>query len=302
MTKIVELLENPKSDDDAKVLKINKLIGNSGQLLFDPFLPSIDFVHVGEGFFVRLKDENHKKIFNDWITSLYDELSKKDSIDEIIPIFNDKVKGFINLFEKGKKISESSIRGFYGELLELKDRLEEISRNQELNITDEEVLEGWHRPSPALHDFDYNHESVEIKTTGRSSGKIKISNEHQLTALNDKTLKIRIITLELIEKSNKDSVAELYLEIFNSLSDVNKVYFAKKCYSDTFFKYRGPEDMPINFKISVIDSSYYIVDQVKFPRISADNAEEKSIQGVMNGISSVKYSIDISSIEEFKCN
>ena len=60
--------------------------------------------------------------------------------------------------------------------------------------------------------------------------------------------------------------------------------------------------MPTNYKISIIDSSYYNVDQDKFPRISADNVEEKSRQGIMNGISNVKYSLDISSIEEFKCN
>ena len=60
--------------------------------------------------------------------------------------------------------------------------------------------------------------------------------------------------------------------------------------------------MPTNYKISVIESSYYNVDQDKFPRISADNVGEKTRQGIMNGISNVKYSIDISSIEEFKCN
>jgi hypothetical protein len=293
MSDIVELLKSPNFNNEINVLKIKYLSGSKGKLLFIPKLTSIDFSIIEGELFIALMDEAIKDNFNDWISSLYEKLKSKKTIDEVIDVYNKNVKSFIKLFQKSKEISREMIRGLFGELLELKKQLN-------TDLSQEEVLNGWHRPSPALHDFDYDNETIEIKTAGRSTREIRISNEFQLTAIGSKKLKLRVITLDLI-KSDKDSVAQLYTEINNVLDDENKMSFAIKCYNDAFFPYMGPDEMPIKFKINEIDSFYYDVDQEKFPRISAENAEDNPTQGVMNGISGVKYKIDLSSIEKFKC-
>ena len=282
----------PEVEGAANMLKIQ--LDGKRKMLFLPKLARVNFTFISGFLYVSLIDDDIKEIFEGWITDLSERLNQQSSIDEVIIVFNRSMKQFLKLFAKNKEIGREKISGLYGELLELESQLDG-------ELSDVDVLNGWHRPSPALHDFDYNSESVEIKTTGRTTGRIKITNEHQLTAINMKSLKIRIIILELVE-SSKDSLGELYLKIYNRLKDDCKQDFASKCYTDTKFAYLGPEEMPTNYKISVIESSYYNVDQDKFPRISADNVGEKTRQGIMNGISNVKYSIDISSIEEFKCN
>lgn len=293
MSDIVELLKSPNVNNEINVLKIKYLSGSKGKLLFIPKLSSIDFSIIEGELFIALMDEAIKDNFNDWIFSLYEKLKSKKTIEEVIDVYNKNIRSFIKLFQKSKEISREKIRGLFGELLELKKQLNTDS-------SQEEVLNGWHRPSPALHDFDYDNETIEIKTAGRSTREIRISNEFQLTAIGSKKLKLRVITLDLI-KSDKDSVAELYNEIHNVLDVENKMSFAIKCYNDAFFPYMGPDEMPIKFKINEIDSFYYDVDQEKFPRISSENADDNPTQGVMNGISGVKYKIDLSSIEKFKC-
>ena len=99
-------------------------------------------------------------------------------------------------------------------------------------------------------------------------------------------------TTDLIEKSFDDSIGKLYTEIKNSLDEVLSMLFEIKCAEDTFCKYLGPEFMPLDYKLYEIEHSYYNVDQEEFPRISNVNVE--------NGISNVKYELDLSVIEDFK--
>ena len=186
---------------------------------------------------------------------------------------------------KVKKLNHAKARGFYGELLELKKQFNE-------NENQNEVLNGWHRPAPANHDFDYENHSLEIKTIGRTSSTIKISSEYQLTSFNNKQLILKISKIDLIEKSLDDSIGKLYTEIKNSFEGALSVLFEIKCAEDTFCKYLGPELMPLDYKLTEIDHSYYNVDQEKLPRISSNSLE--------SGISNVKYELDLSAIEDFK--
>ena len=160
------------------------------------------------------------------------------------------------------------------------------------NENQNEVLNGWHRPAPANHDFDYENYSLEIKTIGRTSSTVKISSEYQLTSFNNKQLILKISKIDLIEKSLDDSIGKLYTEIKNSFEGALSVLFEIKCAEDTFCKYLGPELMPLDYKLTEIEHSYYNVDQEKLPRISSNSLE--------SGISNVEYELDLSAIEEFK--
>ena len=52
--------------------------------------------------------------------------------------------------------------------------------------------------------------------------------------------------------------------------------------------------MKMPFKITPLESNYYLVDQQRFPRIGKDT--------LIPGVSVQKYFVDLSSIDQFKEN
>ena len=285
MNSLVELIENKRENVTTRILKINDISLDYYKILFTPKLENTDFKYFDNQVFIELKNENFREQYDLWIISLYSKLKTQSNLEELIQQFNIEIKRFIAFFMKAKKLSHAKARGFYGELLELKKQFNE-------NENQNEVLNGWHRPAPANHDFDYENYSLEIKTIGRTSSTVKISSEYQLTSFNNKQLILKISKIDLIEKSLDDSIGKLYTEIKNSFEGALSVLFEIKCAEDTFCKYLGPELMPLDYKLTEIEHSYYNVDQEKLPRISSDSLE--------SGISNVEYELDLSAIEEFK--
>ena len=285
MNSLVELIENKRENVTTRILKINDISLDYYKILFTPKLEITDFKYFDNQVFIELKNENFREQYDLWIISLYSKLKTQSNLEELIQQFNIEIKRFIAFFMKAKKLSHAKARGFYGELLELKKQFNE-------NENQNEVLNGWHRPAPANHDFDYENYSLEIKTIGRTSSTVKISSEYQLTSFNNKQLILKISKIDLIEKSLDDSIGKLYTEIKNSFEGALSVLFEIKCAEDTFCKYLGPELMPLDYKLTEIEHSYYNVDQEKLPRISSDSLE--------SGISNVEYELDLSAIEEFK--
>ena len=285
MNSLVELIENKRENVTTRILKINDISLDYYKILFTPKLENTDFKYFDNQVFIELKNENFREQYDLWIISLYSKLKTQSNLEELIQQFNIEIKRFIAFFMKAKKLSHAKARGFYGELLELKKQFNE-------NENQNEVLNGWHRPAPANHDFDYENYSLEIKTIGRTSSTVKISSEYQLTSFNNKQLILKISKIDLIEKSLDDSIGKLYTEIKNSFEGALSVLFEIKCAEDTFCKYLGPELMPLDYKLTEIEHSYYNVDQEKLPRISSNSLE--------SGISNVNYELDLSAIEDFK--
>jgi len=286
MNNLVQLIEKTKTENVTRILKISSINSDYYKILFTPKLQNTDFKYLNNEVFITLNNEVFRGQYDVWILDLYKKLKDENSIENVIDVFNREIKSFIKFFEKEKKLSREKVIGFYGELLELKRMLSES------DLERQDVLNGWHRPAPANQDFDYKDYSIEIKTIGRTSTSIKIATEHQLTSLDSKLLKLKVSRIDLVDKNFEDSTGKLYLEILNILEGTQKNIFQSKCAEDTFCKYLGPELMPLDYKLNEIESFFYNVDQKKFPRISLKNID--------NGISHVKYDIDLSSIEEFK--
>jgi hypothetical protein len=269
-----------------KILLINVVDPNIYRLFFVPKLKNINFIYINNSLVIELKDERFRDKFNDWIEVLYQNLVIYDDINLIISRFNEEIRELILFSSKEKEITTEKIKGLYGELLELKRLLNFDLSNIQF------ALEGWHRPSPSNHDFDYEKYSLEVKTVGRSSTKIKISSEYQLEMVEQKELLLKVSKIDLVEKSSIDSLGEIYQEICEILIETPlKAIFDSKCADDVYFSYLGPKKMPFSFKIWEIESSFYKVDDL-FPKISS--------YLLKRGISNVKYDIDISSIESFK--
>jgi hypothetical protein len=269
-----------------KILIINFKLNSDLKKVFTPKLENIGFSKYENQLSIRLKKIEYREHFNEWIEVVFEKM--KSCENKNIEFLNREIKTIISFGKKEKEITWQMARGLYGELYIL-DKLLEQKEDTEINI-----IESWHRPSPAVHDFDFENHTIEVKTISRESTTIKINSIYQLESQENKTLFLNCLRIEKIEKSNIDSLGLIYNKIINKL-DVNiRNIFEEKCFEDAFFRYLGPEFMPLEFKFIVIDESLYEVNQSTFPRI---NKYE-----INSAISNVSYSIDISSIENYKIN
>ena len=283
---IVKVIESIETDIETKILWLQFDSENNLEALFTPKLANIAFVKVDRTISVTLKNPSFRDFFNDWVTRFIDKIEVNDSSEILIKKFNNEIKAIVLLGQKEKKMSVNTAKGLYAELLVLKQYLDEGK------YTQVEVLQGWHRPAPANHDFDYKDFSLEVKATSRDSATIKITSEHQLMATEDKPLHLYLYRIDTVKKSNEDNLGKLYLIIKKQLETGLDNVFEMKCAEDAFCDYLGPEYMPLDYKFLIIEDLLFNVDQESFPRIKKENLDA--------GLSKISYNLDISSFEKFK--
>lgn len=274
------------NDDNTSMLTIDFEGNTVNDKLYLPKLKYIKFVKSENKLFIYLDDLSIQKYFNEWINDFIDSLLKIDKTINLVEKFNSSLKILIRVGEKDSKMSLNTAKGLYGELLYLKNCLIESKLEKDV------ILEAWHRPSLANHDFVFDEFSIEIKSISKNNTTIKIASEYQLDSLENKNLFLKCYILDDIIQSSIDSLGNLYNEILNLLdSNILKDSFSSKC-SDDITGYLGPELIKLDYNFILIDEITYLVDQDKFPRIQKDQ-----ISPFINNIS---YNIDISSIEPYK--
>lgn len=283
---IARIIESESDGINTKILEIEFPCENDIKALFTPKLENIGFIIVDKIITVNLKNPTFREQFNDWTERFLEKINSNDSSEILIEKFNNEIKAIVLLGQKEKKLSMASARGLYGELLVLKSHLVDEK------YTQDEILEGWHRPAPANHDFDYKDYTLEVKTVSRSNTTFKVTSEDQLASIEEKPLNLQLYRIENINKSQIDSLGLLYLEITEKLQSGLVNVFQIKCAEDAFCEYLGPKHMPLDYKFTIIEDFLYKVDQNDFPRIKKDNLDL--------GISQVSYNLDISSIDNFK--
>lgn len=284
MGETVKIIESSLNQVETKILWIQFNSVNDLKALFTPRLENIGFVKMENTIEVSLKNPSFREFFNDWVIRFLEKI-KDDPSDIRVEKFNKEIKAIIKLGQKEKKLSMNLARGLFGEFLVLKAYL-----NDQI-YTQNEILNGWHRPAPANHDFDYEEFSLEVKTVSRDNTTINITSEHQLMANENKPLHLQLFRIENINLSNVDSLGVLFTEI-SALLDPGLVnIFEIKCSEDPFCEYLGPEFMELDYKFTVIEDFLFNVDQQDFPRIKKENLDP--------GISKTSYNIDISSLTDF---
>lgn len=286
MKEFVKIANAQIQNTETKILIVEFSSEKDLYSLFTPKLQNIDFLKNGKQIQVMLNRPEFRSFFNNWVLNCYTLLRETKTTSERINKFNNEIKAIVLLGQKEKKLSMSSARGLFGEFLVLKNYLNNKKYSQL------KVLEGWHRPAPANHDFDYTDHTIEVKTVSRSITTVKITTEDQLTAADRKELRLCLFKIENVKKSPSDSLGKLFNEIKEVLEPGLINLFEMKCAEDVFCEYLGPEHMPLDYKFIVIEEALYIVDQIEFPRIKKDELD--------NGISKVSYNLDISAIEKFK--
>lgn len=285
-SEVVRIIESKQHDIETKMFWLQFPFKNDLEALFIPKLENMGFILVDNTVTVVLKNPSFRDFFNDWVTRFFEKIQVNDTSKVLIEKFNDEIKAIVLLGQKERKMSMNSAKGLYAEFLVLKKYLVEGK------YTQTEVIEGWHRPAPANHDFDYEDFSLEVKATSRDSTTIKITSEHQLMAIEEKPLHIHIYRIDNINKSSEDSLGNMFIKIKELLDTGLVNIFEMKCVEDAFCKYLGPEHMPLDYKFTVIEDFLYEVDQEKFPRIRKEKID--------SGLSKISYNLDISAIDNFK--
>ena len=283
--KNVRIIDSAESNNNARLLELTFSKKEDIKLLFTPKLKNIGFIPINNVMTVTLKNPDFREYFDNWITNFVKKIESNDS-NNLIEMFNNEIKFLISIGIKERKMSLTAAKGLYAELLLLKSYLSEKESSQI------DVLDGWHRPAPANHDFDYVDYSQEVKAISRNATTIKITSEHQLMAVENKPLLMQLYRIDHVKKSNEDSLGNLYNSIKEMLEPHESNIFEIKCAEDAFCEYLGPKHMPLDYKFITIENFRYNVDQQKFPRIRKEKIDA--------GLSKISYRIDVSSIEEFK--
>jgi hypothetical protein len=286
MANSIRIVEDTNNGVQTKILWISFDLSIDLKILFTPRLENISFIKIDNTVTINLKNPGFREFFNDWVDRFSLKINENEENEIIIEKFNKEIKALILLGKKESKLSWEAARGLYGEFLIIKKYLIE-NRFSQL-----EIIEGWHRPAPSNHDFDYLEFSMEVKTISRDSTTVKITSEFQLDSFENKPLFLNCFRIEKIEKSNVDSLGSLYNEIKLLLNPTIFNLFEIKCVEDTFCEYLGPEKTPLDYKFTIFEDNIYFVDQLLFPRIKK--------QDLNPAISKFSYSIDISSLENFK--
>ena len=186
-------------------------------------------------------------------------------------------------FMAGKKrglLSPEEIRGLFGELTFLCQMIE--------RTTEQEALAAWAGPESVQQDFILGNMAVEVKTlSGRERNSIRISSEDQLDSLNDR-LFLKVFRLSEMPESDKAlSLNGLVIQIADILSDHSEIelYYDKLALAGyaELQEYDNP-------KFVVSEENLYCVNE-EFPKLIRS--------GIPDGISNVRYSIDIERIKEF---
>ena len=144
-------------------------------------------------FVLELLDDSFLDLFDDLIISIYNKIHQETNDREAASIFADTIVKWMNFFIKGgnDKLSESIIRGLFGELIVLKDYLTTLDK---LNVN--EVLKAWQGPYNSPTDFVFDNSLVEVKTKRSDASIVKISSEFQLEEVSGKSLILKVVSIE----------------------------------------------------------------------------------------------------------
>ena len=114
-------------------------------------------------------------------------------------------------------LSREKQKGLYGELVVLQNLLKHHGND---------ALGWWKGPEDGLHDFVHDQTSIEVKTHGKLSKIIKVSNLEQLKPVREGSLQLCCVGITRSETGL--SLNELITEIIESLNQEDRIIFQTK--------------------------------------------------------------------------
>ncbi len=243
---------------------------------------------VDTGYIVlELTDSNYFDLFNDLIISIYNYIYLLEDVDEYSKIFIQMFYKWSEFFDDNKsdKLSLESIEGIFGELIVLKNLIEE-SDSFMLN----DILNSWRGLYDEAHDFVLEEKNIEVKTKNLSHLSVKISSEYQLEEELDKGLELLVLSVEIdfIEgdslKSLLEKIKELVIYKMADFSIILTALAQKNISPSNIFQYD-------NYRFLVQEQIVYDCKQNAFPRLTKANTSK--------AISNIKYKLKLSYLADY---
>lgn len=238
---------------------------------------------------LSLLDDQYSDLFDDLIYSIYYKirqmLEPKAYISEFLLTYYKWSEFFQD--NKGDTLSDETIRGLLGELIYLHEQIKECKAT-ELN----DMLNSWQGPYDTGHDFIGEFKNTEVKTRTISSSGILISSEYQLEIEPNKDLDLLIVTIESDTEgiTLKELIMMIRETIGLKLGDFGIVITALLQKGITMLNL----DTYNHLRYTPIEMSFYKVEESSFPKLIRSELNE--------GISSVKYKINIQAIASYLTN
>lgn len=246
------------------------------------------FVKQGHYLQIKLLDSDFTSLFDDLIISLIYSIKNTASAEEASKNFITCYLKWSTFFTKtlDKKLSNERVIGLWGELSYLLKLIQDACSSVPIN----NILKSWVGPLGASHDFEFSSSSIEVKTKPLNSWMIKISSEYQLDNVDEKPLNLEVISV--IESEHGLSLKDLFMKIKEHinkksgditilLSALEKESLNEECLS----KYS-------KFLFSRKVTETFDCDVDYFPKIK--------VSGLHKAISTVKYSLDVRELQEFR--
>jgi hypothetical protein len=251
-------------------------------------LKGIAFSLLDEGrkmLFIKLVEINYQDIFEKLCCDLIEVIYSCKQYGNIFPKISSRLMSWKKLLANsgGGLLSEIEKQGLYAELCFLLEMLKKESCNY---IS---VINSWCGPEKSQHDFVLGEKAIEIKSiTNSSRNKITISSEDQLYTLLDE-LYLSVYFL-VVHGSGKlgESLNEVVSKIYSELPCVESIAIFEGKLLEAKYIRIPDNDRPL-FSVKEV-TNYDVVEN--FPRIIPSS--------LSNGVGSVKYKIDVSSIGKYK--
>jgi hypothetical protein len=235
---------------------------------------------------LKLSNIQYNDLFNDLIISLYNKVKLLHAPGEYTGILLDAFYRWSDFFEDNHSdvLSSKAVMGLAGELHYL---AWEIQHSDPIRIN--EILEAWQGPFEHGNDFVFNGRNVEVKTKMTDALDVRISSEFQLQPEPGRQLRLTVVSVErsaegLSIAGQAVAIRQLTVE---RLGDFSIFLRALRQLGLTMSDI-GQYDH-LRFRFTAMNS--YDCTDVRFPKINTDTKPAL--------ISSVKYNIRISNLDEF---
>lgn len=247
---------------------------------------SLEYYENSKCLCIVLLDSMFYDLFDDLILSIFNRISEISDSEEYSREFINSFYKWSSFFEnkKSERLTIDQIKGLFGELLFLKNKLS----NSTSNVDD--TLKSWKGPYDQGHDFVFDFKDFEIKTVEKSKNNIHISSEFQLESDEGKELELVVISVTtnpINGISIKNLIDEIKIIVLNNFGDnsilLNALFQKGLTFSNLEFY--------DNYKFLPINETSYNCDDEKFPKLN------KSILPIE--INTVKYNIRLNLIENF---
>jgi hypothetical protein len=229
-------------------------------------------------------DDSFFSQFLDLSCVIFNSIKEISEQQKSAEIFKELILRWSTFFsnKKNDKLGEKDIMGLWGEIYVVRDLI--LANKIDVN----EILSSWMGPYDKEKDFKFSDLHLEIKTIKQDSELIEISSEFQLSPENDIPIELRVVKVRMEDNGlNLSQLVESTVNLIIQRSGQVDVFYAAIIQKVRIIDLNEYD----NYCFAVNNDHTYTASNLDFPKITS--AELK------NGISKVKYKIELSKIINF---